>query len=89
MKNLITFLIMGSLVALGGVYFELWKIPQLASFPTISRQTEKEKPSMENAARKRLNQESDQAPPGGPLAPNNPNSARAKQLQDARNQLGK
>jgi len=89
MKNLISFLIMGSLVALGGVYFELWKIPQLENFPTISRQTEKEKPSMEDAARKRLNQDYDQAPPGGPLAPNNPNTARAKQLQDARNQLGK
>ena len=88
MKNLITFLIIGSLVALGGVYFELWKIPQFENFPTISRQTEKEKPSMQNAAQKQLNQDSDQAPPGGPLAPNNPNSARATQLQDARNQLG-
>ena len=88
MKNLITVLLIGSLVALGGVYFELWKIPQLKNFPTISRQTEKEKPSMEDAARKRLDQDSDQAPPGGPLAPDNPNTARAKQLQDARNQLG-
>ncbi len=88
MKNFITFFIIGSLVALGGAYFELWKIPQLENFPTISRQTENEKPSMENAAQKRLNQGSDQAPHGGPLAPNNPNSARAKQLQDARNQLG-
>jgi hypothetical protein len=89
MKNLITFFIIAPLVALGGVYFELWKIPQLENLPTISRQTEKEKPSMEDAARKRLNQDSDEAPPGGPLAPNNPNTARAKQLQDARNQLGK
>lgn len=88
MKNLFTLLIVGTFVVLGGVYFELWKIPQLANFPTISRQSESEKPSMESAARKRLNQDADQAPPGGPLAPGNATSGRARQLQDARRQLG-
>jgi hypothetical protein len=88
MKNLVTLFIVGAFVVLGGVYFELWKIPQLANFPTISSRSEDEKPSLESAARKRMNQDAEQAPPGGPLAPNNANSARAKQLQDARSQLG-
>lgn len=89
MKNLLIFLIIGSIIALAGVYFELWTIPKLEKFPTIGRQAEDVKSSRERSAQERINKDMDDAPPSGPFGVDRSKSERVKQLEDSRKQLEK
>lgn len=89
MKGLFKLILIGVLIALGGAFFELWRIPRLEKFPTISRFSNGEKPTWENTAKKWISQNPDKAPPGGPLAPKEEESARAKQLRKARDELSR
>jgi hypothetical protein len=89
MKTLVILVLLGVVVALGGIFFEAWTIPGLEKFPTAKRLGMSRAESLQREAERRYGGEGElEAPPrwgkhdGGSLG------TRARQVKESEANLG-